>query len=73
MAGREDRLPLEFLVHAGQNPEQRTLPGPVEAQDADLGAVEIGQVDVLENRSAVVIFADSDHRVDDLVDIAAHR
>ena len=64
---------LEFLIDAGENPQQRTLSGSVQADDADLRAVEIGKVDVLENGFLVVVLADSNHGVDDFVRSSAHR
>ena len=73
MAGRQGNLPLKLLVHARQDLEQGTLARAVEPQHADLGAVEIGEVDVLEDDLLVVGFADADHRVDDLVRFIAHN
>ncbi len=63
---------MKFLIDAGQDAQQRTFAGSVQADDADLRAVEIGEVDVLEDRFLVVILADSDHRVDDFVRNCAH-
>ena len=51
---RDGRLALKILIDAGQNPQQRTFPGAVQADDADLRAVEIRQVDVLEDSFLVV-------------------
>ncbi len=39
----------------------------VEADHADLGAVEIGKIDVLKNGLLVVVFTDADHRIDNFV------
>ncbi len=65
--GREDRLPDEVRIDAGQDPEERALARSVQAQHADLRAVEIGEIDVLEDRFFVIELAHSDHGVDDFV------
>ena len=49
VAGARADLALEVLVHAGEDLQQRGFARAVEAQDADLGAVEVGEVDVLED------------------------
>ena len=67
VARREDRLAHELLVHAGHDPEQRALARSVQAEHADLGAVEIGKIDVLQHRFLVVELAYSHHGVDDFV------
>jgi hypothetical protein len=54
-------------VFAGQDAQQRRLAGAVEAEDPDLRAVEIGEVDVFEDLLLPVELRDTDHRVDDLV------
>jgi hypothetical protein len=43
------------------------LPEPFMPKDADLGAVEVGEGDVLEDGLLVVELAHPDHGVDDLV------
>ena len=43
------------------------MPGAVEPEHADLGAVEVGEVDVLENDLFLIPLGDADHRIDDLV------
>ena len=68
----EDGLALEFGVDAGKDAQQRTLARAVQAEHADLGAVEIGQGDVFEDLLLVVLLADTDHRVDDLVRFTGH-
>ena len=68
----EDGLAVELLVDAGHDPEQGRLARAVEAQNADLGAVEVGEGDVLDDRLLVVVLADADHRVDDLLGIFTH-
>ena len=67
MARGEDRLPDEIRIDAGQDPEQRALARAVQAQDADLRPVEIGEIDVLQDRFFLVDLAHSDHGVDDFV------
>ena len=37
---------LEFLVHAGDDPEEGGLARAVQTEDADLGAVEKGEINV---------------------------
>src|SRR5204863_9120823 len=53
-AGRYSRLALKFLIDAGKNPQQRALTGSVESDDTDFGAIEVRQIDVLEDRFLVV-------------------
>ena len=72
MAGGEDRFADEILVHAGQNPQERALSRAVQPQDADLRPVEIGEVDILQDRLFLVDLAHSDHGVDDLVRVVRH-
>ena len=62
VAGRPNDFALEGLLHPGNDLEERRFTGPVEADDADLGAVEEGQVDVLEN-DLVVVREDLSHPV----------
>ena len=67
VAGREHGLAEEVLVDAGEDAQQRDLARAVQTDDADLRAVEIGEVDVLEDLLLAVELRDADHRVDDLV------
>src|SRR5439155_19270257 len=52
--------------------QDRSLSRAIEAQDADLGSVEIRQVDVLEDDFPVVRLTDAKHGINDLVRFAAH-
>ncbi len=72
VAGGKDGLTGEVFIDAGKNTQQRTLARAVEAEDADLGAVIVRKVDILEDRLFVVKFVDSDHRVNNL-GIDTHR
>ena len=67
VAGLEGNFAVELLIDAGKDFEEGGLAGTVDAQDADFGAVEVGEVDVLEEDFFVDFFADSDHGVDDFV------
>src|SRR5205807_9290327 len=67
VAGREHRLADEIAVGAGQDAQQRRLARSVQTDDADLRAIKIGEVDVLEDLLLAVELRYSDHRVDDLV------
>ncbi len=69
----KDRLAVELLVDAGHDPEQGRLTGAIETEHADLGAVEIGEGNVLDDRLAVVVLVDPDHRVDNFLGIFAHE
>ena len=68
----EKGFSVELRVDPGHDAQQRALAGAVEPQHADLGAVEIGQGNILQNGLFVIEFADLDHRVDDLFGILAH-
>ena len=68
----ENGLALVLPVDAGEDAQQRTLARAVQAEHADLGAVEVGQGDVFEDLLLVVLLAHFDHRVDDLVRFAGH-
>jgi hypothetical protein len=72
VAGGEDGLAGEVLVDAGQDAQQRTLARAVEAEDADLGAVIVRELDLFEDRYFVVKFAHADHGVN-YFGIDAHR
>ena len=63
----EDRLPDKIRIDAGQDPEQRALARTVQAQDADLRPVEIGEINVLQDRLFLIDLAHSNHGVDDFV------
>ena len=63
---------LKFLIDAGKNAQERTLARSVQSDDADLGAIEIGKIDVFEYSFLVVVLADSNHGVDDFVRNGAH-
>ncbi len=66
VAGRKDHFALEVLVHSGDDLHQRRLARAVQTDDADLGAVEEGEVDVVENPFLVGEgLAYADHRKDD--------
>ena len=62
--GREG-LAVELLVDARHDPEQRRLPRAVQAEDADLGAREEGEVDPLQDLPlGRDDLPEVDHRVD---------
>jgi hypothetical protein len=69
----EDGLAIVFLVDTRHDLEQGRLTGTVETKHADLGAIEIGEGNVLDDRLAVVAFVDAHHRVDDFFGIFAHK
>ena len=68
VAGRPHDLALEGFLHPGDDLEERRLTGAVQTDDADLGPVEEGQVDVLEDDLVVVRedLAHPVHRENDL-------
>jgi len=72
VARRASGLADEVLLDARHDAQQRAFARAVETDDADLGAVEVRQVDVLEDRALAVVLADADHGVDDLVGFRAH-
>ena len=49
VARLEMDLAVELPVDAGENPQQRTLPGAVQPEHADLRAVEERQADVADD------------------------
>src|SRR5256885_10951826 len=55
------------VVLAGQDAQQRRLAGAVQADDADLRAIKVGEVDVLEDLLLSMELGDADHGIDDLV------
>src|SRR6476620_3045250 len=61
---RQHGLAEVVLVFAGQDAQQRRLAGSVQADDADLRAIEIGEVDVLEDLFLSMELRDADHGVD---------
>ena len=60
------------MIHAGENLQQRTLAGAVQADDANFGSVEIRQIDILQDGFLVVVLAYSNHGVNDFVRNGAH-
>ena len=67
VARRNGVLPLNSLSTPARYAQQRALAGAIQAEDADLRAVEIRKIDVFEDGFLVVKLADSDHGVDDFV------
>ena len=59
-------LAVEVVVHARHDAQHRALARTVEAQYADLGAIEVAEGDVLDDGLVVVDLADPHHRIDDL-------
>ena len=74
VAGREDGLAEEVAVDAGQDAQQRRLPRSVQTDDADLRAIEIGEIDVFEDLLFSMELGDADHGIDDFVGLGlGHR
>src|SRR6185436_16196789 len=70
---RDDCFTVEVFVDAREYAEQGRLARAVQADDADLCAVEVGEIDVFENRLLVVKLADADHGINDFVWFSAHN
>ena len=68
---RENRLAVDLLVHARHDAQQRRFARAVEPDHADLGAIEIGEIDVFQDGALVVVLADADHRIDNFVGFSA--
>ena len=66
-------LALKILIDAGKDLQQRALAGSIETNDADLRAVKVREVDVLEDSFLVVVLAYSNHGVNDFVRDCAHQ
>jgi hypothetical protein len=56
-----------IFVDAGENAQQRRLARAVEPDDANLRAIELGEIDVFENGLLVIELTDTDHGIDDFV------
>ncbi len=68
VAGREHRLAQILIILAGHDAQQGALAGAVEAQHANLGPIEVGQVNVAQDCAIRRDdFAHADHGVDDFV------
>ena len=65
-AGQQARVAVGRLLHARHHPEQGRLAGAVRADDADLGAGQEGQRDVIEDDLVAVRLAHAAHLVDEL-------
>src|SRR5205085_11896537 len=72
VTGRENRLANELLINSCENPQQRAFARTVQADDAYLRAVEVGEVNIFKDRLLVVILSDADHRVDNFIGNSAH-
>ena len=64
VAGRERRVAVRGLLEAGHDLEHRRLAGTVGADDADLGAGQERQGDVVQDHLVAVRLAGTDHGVD---------
>ena len=71
-SGRNRSLALKLLIHSRKYPQKRTLTGAIQSDDADLRPVEIRKIDIFEDSFLVVVFAYSNHGVDDFVRDCAH-
>jgi hypothetical protein len=60
------------FVHTAQHMEQGRFARSIEADHANLRAVEIGEVDVFEDGLLVVVLADADHGIDNFVWFSGH-
>jgi hypothetical protein len=58
---------VDLLVAPGEDAQERGFAGAVEAEHADLRAVEERERDVAEDFLALDFLRDADHREDDLV------
>jgi hypothetical protein len=67
VAGRPHDLAVRGLLGPGHDAQQRALAGPVEAEDADLGAVEEAERDVAQHLLLAVGLRDPHHRENDLL------
>ncbi len=72
IARRQHGFAVKLPVHARHDAQQRRLARAVETDDADLGAIEVGKINVLQHGALVVILADADHRVDNFVGFSSH-
>ena len=64
--------PSKFLSTPARMRSSVDLARAVKPEHADLRAVEVREVDVLEDDLLVVALADADHRIDDFVGFIAH-
>ena len=73
VAGREDNFALIVFVEPGDDLEQGGFAGAIESDDANLGAIEEGEVDVFQHlflgREG---FAHAHHREDDFL-VVSHK
>ena len=73
VAGREDNFALIVFVESGDDLEQGGFAGAIESDDANLGAIEEGEVDVFQHlflgREG---FAHAHHREDDFL-VVSHK
>jgi len=70
--GREHRLALILLVQSRHDAKQGALARAIQSQHADLGPIEVGQGDVLDDLPVLAGLADPHHGVDDLFRSVAH-
>ncbi len=72
VSGGKNGLPQKFIIHTGENFQKRAFARTVQTDHADLRAVEIRKINVLQHGFLVVNLADSDHGVDDFVSLIGH-
>ena len=72
IAGRDHGFAVNFFVDAGEYAQQGRLARSVQADDANLRAVEVRKVDVFEDRLLIVKLADADQGINNFVWFSAH-
>src|SRR5205814_3846073 len=67
VTGRQNCLAEKIFVNAGKNSQQRALARSIQTDDADLRAVEVRKVNVLENLLFSMELGYANHGIDDFV------
>src|ERR1051326_1562244 len=62
-----------ILIDASQNAQQRRLSRSVESNNSNLGAIEIREVDIFQDRLLVIELTDADHGINDFVWLSRHN
>src|SRR5262249_19319017 len=72
ITGRDHRLTVKVFINSCKDAQQRGLTRAIQADDANLCAVKIGEIDIFENRLFIIELTDADHGIDDFV-IGGHN
>ena len=73
IAGSQHSLSFKGLIHARKDLQQRRFARSVQAEDADLRAVEIGKGNIFQHFTLPMTLGHADHGINNLIGFVAHE